>query len=116
MKKKVAELEGAELDYWVAMALGKPNPMIVNGPMGQYAISDDGGCNYSYDWSQGGPIIERELIQICAGDGFWNAAKTNDIRSGHWDSYSNYMMGDTALVAAMRCFVAIKFGEEVEDI
>jgi hypothetical protein len=48
------------------------------------------------DWAQGGPIIERELIQIepvFGGD--WVANNAN----------GDYWRGETPLVAAMKCYV-----------
>ena len=60
------------------------------------------------DWSQGGPIIEREHIWLAEGiDGMWRAT----MKPHFWDRASD---GPTPLIAAMRAFVASKFGEEVE--
>jgi hypothetical protein len=61
----------------------------------------------SNDWSQGGPIIEREKI------GTWPSESI----SGKWGArmLNTYIMyGPTPLIAAMRCFVASKLGDEVE--
>lgn len=112
---KVSELEGAELDYWVAKALGKPRVTIRDhwSIFTNVCIFSEGTreedpwhpCRFSTDWSQGGPIIERARINIeyCGGFQEWLASK-NVI-----DLY-----GPTPLIAAMRCFVASKFGEEVK--
>ena len=62
---------------------------------------------YSTDWSQGGPIIEREGIQLHV-----NEAKTEWLGSC-W-GYPAQQYGPTALIAAMRCYVASKLGDEVE--
>ena len=62
---------------------------------------------YSTDWSQGGPIIERERITIDPFDDFPNWCATIP---GH--QYRVY--GPTLLIAAMRCYVASKLGDEVE--
>lgn len=59
----------------------------------------------STDWSQGGPIIEREGIGTCityASGDLWQACK---------DDLEFY--GPTLLVAAMRCYVASKLGDTV---
>lgn len=64
-----------------------------------------GSCNYTTDWAQGGPIIERELIAVDWDHDTWNAAK---------DSLNWYVSGPTPLVAAMRCYVQSKLGDEVE--
>jgi hypothetical protein len=61
------------------------------------------------DWSQGGPIIEREKLKLRPGGGAdsddWVAASY----SGAW-----CCVGPTPLTAAMRCFVASKLGDEVD--
>jgi hypothetical protein len=61
---------------------------------------------YSTDWAQGGPIIDREFIGLQR----WNAEFewAADI-GGDFDQY-----GETPLIAAMRCYVASKLGDEVE--
>jgi hypothetical protein len=62
----------------------------------------------STDWSQGGPIIEREGIELVPdGGGAWGAA----IRGGDEDDTSQAY---TPLIAAMRAYVASKLGDEVE--
>jgi hypothetical protein len=62
---------------------------------------------YSTDWSQGGPIIEREKITIVGFDQLdtWNA---------HQDGWPFIEHAPTPLIAAMRCYVASKLGDEVE--
>ena len=81
-------------------ATGKP--WVFHGP----------GCAFSpsTDWSQGGPIIEREFITIinAAGDDVWSAYPIAD------DPVAHRKSGPTPLIAAMRCYVASKLGEEVE--
>ena len=61
----------------------------------------------STDWAQAGPIIEREKITL-----YWNE------KNKHWSGYGyseTYIeAGSSPLIAAMRCFVASKFGDEVE--
>lgn len=67
---------------------------------------------YSTNWSQGGPIIEREQIQVWYDCGDWCAALPGDSamdRAGdNWDS------GPTPLIAAMRCYITSELGGEVE--
>lgn len=59
---------------------------------------------YSTDWAQGGPIIEREGIALYLyGNSEWNA------HVGGKES-----TGPTPLIAAMRCYVASKLGDDVE--
>ena len=117
MRVKVAELIGSALDWAVAKvekhqsrcewmlekegfyawqsyerAWGTPIPL------------------YSSDWTQGGPIMERESISVspCSivrPDAPWmaNSAAGNVT-----------MLGPTPLIAAMRCYVASKLGEDIE--
>lgn len=61
--------------------------------------------HYSTDWSKGGPIIERERIELKDdGDTDWLASHNNE----------SVEFGHTPLIAAMRCYVASKLGDEVE--
>jgi hypothetical protein len=67
---------------------------------------------YSTDWSQGGPLIERERIELryhaVVVAGIW-------YRDGIGiDECTHKAIGPTPLIAAMRCFVISKLGEEVE--
>ena len=63
----------------------------------------------STNWAQAGPIIEREAIQLTPDEytGTWAAFTT---REGEPYDYT----GPTPLIAAMRCYVASKLGDEVE--
>lgn len=66
----------------------------------------------STDWAQGGPIIEREGINLdnYAKNPKWSAwTPAPDRESGEAQAY-----GPTPLIAAMRCYVASKLGDEVE--
>ena len=60
-------------------------------------------------WAQGGPIIEREGITVWVFDDVtWKAE--NPFASGVDEVFE----GPTPLIAAMRCYVATKLGDEVE--
>jgi hypothetical protein len=66
---------------------------------------------YSTDWSQGGPIIEREGIDICTSTrGGWIATLLVDCE----DSEVVRGEGETPLIAAMRCYCCAKLGDEVD--
>ena len=92
---KVSELEGVALDWAVALC-----------EVGPIDIKDiDDPHFYSTDWSEGGPIIERERIDVYGFDGEQWGAEDN-LRARQY--------GDTPLVAAMRCYVASKLGEEID--
>lgn len=60
----------------------------------------------SRKWAQGGPIIEQETIGL-----FFDRACGNQWRANHITA--PYQLGPTPLVAAMRCYVASKLGNEV---
>jgi hypothetical protein len=70
---------------------------------------------YSTDWSQGGPIIERERIQTTPrGEttDLWEAIVFDNIFMD--DGSDCFQTGPTPLIAAMRCFVASRLGDEVD--
>ena len=111
---KTAELQGAALDWAVAKCEGATN--FWYDTIATHWVTLDGkdralrsGWAQSYlpstDWSQGGPIIERETISLdYAQEEDW-AAKT--------PAYQ-WAYGPTPLIAAMRCYVASKLGDEVD--
>jgi hypothetical protein len=109
VKIKTSELQDAALDWAVAKCEGwleqadDPN----DGLEFLESVHVYGSCNYSTDWSQGGPIIEREKICTTTVDygNAWGATMTtnNDLL---WH-------GPTLLIAAMRCYVANKLGDEI---
>lgn len=111
-KRKVAELEGADLDYWVARALGSSAEAARDFPV-----------LASTEWAEGGSIIEREGIAIVRYGEKWSAYHPVVFEKSHgwWQDgafdvhYFDGIEGPTALVAAMRAFVASKFGEEVGE-
>ena len=105
---KTSELKGDDLDVAVSRALGDNYSAEY---MHLYGIS------YFSNWGYGGQIIEHERITIMYEP--W--PKPN----GHWEAMMNAMQtydglegdheqeGPTPLIAAMRCFVCSKLGEEV---
>ena len=101
---KINELIDAALD-WAVATITKAGIVSFNG---KYII-DTAGKHYSpsTDWSQGGPIIERES----------RIAPVYDERFNTWLSYGQSPVRygkQTFLVAAMRCYVASKLGDDVE--
>jgi len=102
---KTSELTGGALDWAVAQCEG-----ITDWDSVDLVFRDDDFCWYepSANWEQGGPIIEREGINIIQS-GSWLAEMDAD-RSGGVISAE----GETPLIAAMRCFVEFKLGDEVE--
>lgn len=109
---KTSELTGAALDWMVAKCLPDDEYLFDPHP---YLPDENGQPDYfepSTNWAQGGPIIEREGINL---DNYaknprwsaWTPAPERD--SGEAQAY-----GVTPLIAAMRCYVASKLGDEVE--
>src|SRR5687768_4216386 len=118
---KISELEDAKLDYWVAKIMGRSDGRdwgIVWNP--EECLIYDGEDEIKYspstDWSQGGPIIERfgidTVVQMESAGGI--VAEEQRVWGACRDGWVEYW-GPTPLIAAMRCFVASKFGEEVLD-
>lgn len=110
---RVADLEGVWLDYWVAKAEGYP--LSCDWNQGEHILigtgaGDLGHFSPSTNWVDGGEIIEREGIDIAregiTGDRHWRAMVDHTV---------GVFEGETALIAAMRCYVASKFGADVPD-
>ena len=99
------ELEGAALDWAVAKCEG-------NDSEAARLFHVEGFYQYSTDWAQGGPIIEREKIDL-RFDGEWIALMYG-IDYDAPKMPDEYPFGPTPLIAAMRCYVASKLGDTVE--
>ena len=106
---KTTELTGAALDWAVTkcegIKIGQPEGRTFESEWS--LMHDAGDMNYSTDWAQGGPIIDRERI------------------NPEWMPHSECWMancvadrtpyeGSTPLIAAMRCYVASKLGDEID--
>jgi hypothetical protein len=105
---KTSDLIGRALDWAVAAAQG----IEVHTCIGFVSV-DSEIYDPSEDWALGGPIIERERISILMAG--WDEV---DGALPVWQasSYSGreVIEAHTPLVAAMRCFVASRLGEEVD--
>jgi len=116
---QVADLQGALLDAAVAkadglpwiievVAIATPDPVRhmtcwLKGPVGRPDMAA-GPYAPSSNWAQGGPIIDRERIELMDDAPIgWSAA----MKPG-------YGQGSCALEAAMRAYVNSKFGDDVE--
>lgn len=65
------------------------------------------------DWSQGGPIIEREMRDH--GFDVWRTKDMTQCAATYERGLpDSYVFGPTTLIAAMRCFVASRLGDEVD--
>jgi hypothetical protein len=141
MKIKTSGLIGAQLDWAVAKCEGgfdlNQRQDWDNKPWFFYFRDDEdpervdkiylSEYEPSTDWSQGGPIIEREGINIRtirkeghAMHGEWLAAYDHGntgttvqwVKRECWPKH--YWKSPSILVAAMRCYVASKLGDEIE--
>lgn len=111
MKIKSSELTGTHLDWAVAKCEGAENCWGKSSlkPYEMYR-----GVSYSTDWSQGGPIMQREGIEIQKGNPLYfpKGNERGDYYEPLW--VAGKMHGPTILIAAMRYLVASKLGDEVE--
>ena len=118
MKIRTAELTGPALDWAVASIEKMPKDAVsvVNGrPVvlrTYWGEVTELRCEFSTDWAQGGPIIERE--GICLTHPKYDCWTAIGQDSTDLDTPLYQEDGPTPLIAAMRCFVASKLGEEVE--
>jgi len=112
MKIKTNDLIGPALD-WAVSKCENEGVTIINGQLETRWTED--GWQPSTDWAQGGPIIEREEIGLkrnapCSNGREWEASPSITAKGAG----GKYGYGPTPLVAAMRCYVASKLGDEVE--
>jgi len=93
---KTDELTGAALDWAVAKCEGV-----------EIIVRQENWDWYSSSWEQGGPIIERENMEITrlADDRGWKSTNYDQTIKAY---------GPTPLIAAMRCYVASKLGDDIE--
>jgi hypothetical protein len=101
---KTSELTGAALDWAVAKCEGEN----VTPLPGLSVQSSASWAMYSTNWSQGGPIIERE--ELCID----KVARENWCACVRSVKNSPWLYGPTPLIAAMRCYVASKLGDTVD--
>ena len=107
MKIKTSELDGAQLDWAVKKAIKKDGGYFL--PSKNYK-----DISHSTNWAHGGPVIEQEVINLGrhtwddSGVIRWGASKAGLFQG------APFSVGPTPLIAAMRCYVASKLGEEVE--
>ena len=143
MKIKTSELTGAKLDWAVAScegwhlcfeAIGKGcivYKRVGDGGMLEYAVyesgREDNRLAFHLSWAAGGPIIDREGINTAlrytsvpaeALPDVWDAIINPEFysagRPGSGVKKEVITTGPTPLVAAMRCYVVSKFGDEVD--
>ena len=93
---KTSELTGLALDWAVAKCEGV-----------EIIVRQENWDWYSSSWEQGGPIIERERINI-------DPSPDSPEWYGYYDNHGKWHGGPTPLIAAMRCYVASKLGDDIE--
>jgi hypothetical protein len=103
---KASDLKGAALDWAVAKCER------VEFTYEDHPHHEMFNMHYSTDWAQGGPIIEREGINL-----EHNPSRCHWIASTPAPEHRNgavETVGPTPLIAAMRAFVASKLGDEID--
>ena len=109
MKVKTSELNGIALDWAVAKCEGVEVEIDRHPHDHNYKalfFEGDMPADFTFEWAWAGPIIEREAIEIFRRDEEWFAYSVN--------SKPEDFQGPTPLIAAMRCYVASKLGDEVD--
>lgn len=126
---KTSELIRVELDYWVARAEGyeldphRGGHRIRNKDREVLAWVGEGRPPFwglyspSTNWVQGGLIIDRERMTVgpLMEGGDWYGTWVCTVHGFEDQNGWNQEFGETPLIAAMRAYVASKFGEEVPD-
>ena len=109
MKVKTADLIGPALD-WAVAKIDQPQWSEYDCEL--WVQDDEYQYSPSTIWSQGGPIIEREWLDTAS----WPNESDENLRweCTQYDSINCRTFGPTPLIAAMRCFVASRFGDEVD--
>lgn len=109
---KTSELTGAALNWAVAKCIWPDD-------IGNTVPFHYDGSSYapSQNWAHGGPVIEREgiTVQTDPTDAIpeaWSAYFRDCLFNEDGTDY--FRNGPTPLIAAMRCYVASKLGDEVE--
>ena len=126
MKIKTNELTGSALDWaaGVCALLDAPGgvlkldlgAILITLPAASFKYDVPGHWKPSTDWSQGGPIIEQEKMHVYFDpECIWVSVPPSPV----WVAWRNEggmarWCGPTFLVAAMRCYVASRLGDEVD--
>lgn len=134
MKYKTAELDGWSLDLAVAKSQGAAIEhantsdgwmVVIPGVSGVRVVGIDPGLKIAYApsvvWDHCGPIIERERIVIGGDMARWEMDLPDSVHVARIVSERlgsskkvHFATGPTPLIAAMRAYVASKFGDEIE--
>ena len=117
-KIRTSELTYAALDWVVATCEGYS---VSISESGEVIIMREGVVDYfdpHRNWGWGGPIIEREGIGFFCNRTAEIGARYKPDAGSDWRAFAlnkhgEHYYGPTPLIAAMRCYVACKFGDEV---
>lgn len=117
MEVRTSELTDLALDWAVATLEGygglRNNPHLFNQAL--IMNRKDGQCvlfstlNFSANWTIAGPIIEKEKMDIKWVTANRCRACLDWLDEGFFEDF-----GPTPLIAAMRCFVASRLGDEID--
>ena len=112
-KINISKLTDAALDWAVAKCEGftdyDPATEKMLPPRKEYGWVSLCEYHFSTDWSQGGPIIERERISPTY------SLMHKDWQAAYHEGRSSFIQsGPTPLIAAMRCFVTSRLGDTIE--
>lgn len=117
MKIKTFSLINDALDWAAAEAHGNCYLTLYNGIYVANFDSDTRGGGPFYDrwqpsknWADGGPIIDKFDITV----GPWTTSPAMAHMVGEITTNNPRVIGPTKLIAAMRCLVFSKFGDEVD--
>ena len=115
----VNEAEGVVLDWLVARAEGMES-RVEYAPLScanLYYYTEQGEGYFDWiptrDWTQAGPIIESHAISLNFDNDpgyLWAAWTPAPLR----DEAEAFGYGNSMLIAAMRCYVISKLGDQVE--
>lgn len=116
---KTSELQGAALDWAVALCQNVECDEDEKPIWFEHDGADAQRCLYSpsTDWAQGGTIIAREgFSRIVTNLGHGYTVSKKQVTTVDDDEVIRWVhgAGSTILIAAMRCYVASKLGDEVD--
>ncbi|MEX3764496.1 phage protein NinX family protein [Paraburkholderia phenoliruptrix] len=129
---KVSQLTGVLLDYWAARADGQTAKILRAGEKLNRVRLNEDTCatltpgytdwwqpHYACTWFTAGPIVEREHLVVWP----YRILDWQDRANGVPQDFAAKRIGmpepeatgPSYLIAAMRCFVASRFGDTVPD-
>lgn len=110
------DLDGADLDYWVAKAHGFTPAIQIAQRSNNFRICVVGSARYapSTDWSHGGPLFSDALISA-----IYYIPVDSPTEPGRWEAFiradEDGYIGPTELIARARAYVGSKIGATVPD-